>query len=88
MPHISFSSKRSIFSHRGHKTTPTILLMDKQRDVHHGNYNPSCKAKSNMQEDSYGPMTRDMVELFLTLEGCSNYKYSIRICNKQLLAKI
>jgi translation initiation factor IF-1 len=27
-------------------------------DVHHGNYNPSCKAKSNMQEDSYGPMTR------------------------------
>jgi hypothetical protein len=28
------------------------------------------------------------VELFLTLEGCSNYKYSIRICNKELLAKI
>jgi hypothetical protein len=27
-------------------------------DVHHGNYNPSCKAKSNMQEDSNGPMTR------------------------------
>jgi hypothetical protein len=27
-------------------------------DVHHGNYNPSCKAKSNMQEDSDGPMTR------------------------------
>jgi len=26
--------------------------------VHHGNYNPSCKAKSNMQEDSYGLMTR------------------------------
>ena len=28
------------------------------------------------------------VEFFLTLEGCSNYKYSIRICNKTLLAKI
>jgi hypothetical protein len=27
-------------------------------NVHHGNYNPSCKAKSNMQEDSDGPMTR------------------------------
>jgi hypothetical protein len=27
-------------------------------DVHHGNYNPSCKAKSNMQEDSDGPMIR------------------------------
>jgi hypothetical protein len=26
--------------------------------VHHGNYNPSCKGKSNMQEDSDGPMTR------------------------------
>jgi len=27
-------------------------------DVHHGNYNPSCKAKTNMQEDLDGPMTR------------------------------
>jgi hypothetical protein len=27
-------------------------------DVHHGNYNPSRKAKSNIQEDSNGPMTR------------------------------
>jgi hypothetical protein len=27
-------------------------------DVHHGNSNLSCKAKSNMQEDSDGPMTR------------------------------
>ena len=27
-------------------------------DVHHGNYNPSRKGKSNMQEDSDGPMTR------------------------------
>jgi len=27
-------------------------------DVHHGNYNPSYKAKSNMQEDLDGPMTR------------------------------
>ena len=26
--------------------------------MHHGNYNPSCKAKSNMQEDSDGPMTK------------------------------
>jgi hypothetical protein len=26
--------------------------------VHHGNYNPSCKAKTNVQEDSDGPMTR------------------------------
>jgi hypothetical protein len=28
------------------------------------------------------------VEFFLILEGCSNYKYSIKICNKTLLAKI
>jgi len=28
------------------------------------------------------------VEFFLTLEGCSSYKYSIRICNKGLLANI
>ena len=27
-------------------------------DVHHGNYNPSCKVKTNVQEDSDGPMTR------------------------------
>jgi len=27
-------------------------------DVHHGNYNPSRKVKSNMQQDSDGPMTR------------------------------
>jgi hypothetical protein len=27
-------------------------------DVHHENYNPSRKAKSLMQEDSDGPMTR------------------------------
>ena len=26
--------------------------------MHHENYNPSRKAKSNMQEDSDGPMTR------------------------------
>ena len=26
--------------------------------MHHGNYNPSCKAKTNVQEDSNGPMTR------------------------------
>ena len=26
--------------------------------MHHGNYNPSCKAKTNVQEDSDGPMTR------------------------------
>jgi len=31
-------------------------------DVHHGNYNPSCKAKSKMQEDSDGPMTRARVK--------------------------
>jgi hypothetical protein len=31
-------------------------------DVHHGNYNPSRKAKSNMQEDSDGPMTRARVK--------------------------
>jgi hypothetical protein len=28
------------------------------------------------------------VEFFLTLEGCSSYKYSIRICNKEHLANI
>ena len=28
------------------------------------------------------------LEFFLTLEGCSSYKYSIRICNKALLANI
>jgi hypothetical protein len=27
-------------------------------DVHYRNYNPSCKAKTNMQEDLDGPMTR------------------------------
>jgi hypothetical protein len=27
-------------------------------DVHHGNYNPYFKAKTNMQEYSDGPMTR------------------------------
>jgi hypothetical protein len=27
-------------------------------DVLHGNYNPSRKFKSNIQEDSDGPMTR------------------------------
>jgi len=26
--------------------------------VHNGNYNPSRKVKSNMEEDSEGPMTR------------------------------
>ena len=26
--------------------------------MHHGNYNPSCKAKSNIQEDSDDPMTK------------------------------
>ena len=26
--------------------------------MHHGNYNPSRKVESNMQEDSDGPMTR------------------------------
>jgi len=31
---------------------------ERSSDVHHGNYNPSHKAKSNMQEDSDGPMTR------------------------------
>jgi len=30
--------------------------------VHHGNYNPSCKAKSNMQEDLEGLMTRARVK--------------------------
>ena len=30
--------------------------------MHHGNYNPSCKAKSNMQDDSDGPMTRARVK--------------------------
>ena len=29
-----------------------------QIDVHHGNYNPSRKAESNMQEGADGPMTR------------------------------
>ena len=27
-------------------------------DVHHGNYNPSRKAESNMQKGEDGPMTR------------------------------
>ena len=26
--------------------------------MHHANYNPSCKAKTNVQEDSDGPMIR------------------------------
>jgi hypothetical protein len=36
----------------------SIMSLSYQTDVHHGNYNPSCKAKTNMQEDSDGPMTR------------------------------
>jgi hypothetical protein len=35
-----------------------IVEQNGPSDVHHGNYNPSCKAKTNMQEDSDGPMTR------------------------------
>jgi hypothetical protein len=35
-------------------------------DVHHGNYNPSCKAKFNMQEYSDGPMTRARVKQLQT----------------------
>ena len=31
--------------------------------MHHGNYNPSRKVKSNMQEDSDGPMTRARAKL-------------------------
>ena len=34
------------------------IRLNSIRDVHHGNYNPSRKAKSNIQEDSDGPMTR------------------------------
>jgi len=34
------------------------LLLFRSLDVHHGNYNPYHKVKSNIQEDSDGPMTR------------------------------
>jgi len=34
------------------------MLSSLATDVHHGNYNPSCKAKTNMQRDSDGPMIR------------------------------
>jgi len=49
--------------------------------VHHGNYNPSCKAKSNMQEDSDGPMTRaraKQLQMALTsqIEAASELKIS------------
>jgi len=37
---------------------PWIIPTLSKNDVHHGNYNPSCKAKSNMQKDSDGPMTK------------------------------
>jgi len=39
-------------------TSCSTLKNETHDDVHHGNYNPSCKAKTNMQEDSDGPMTR------------------------------
>jgi len=39
-------------------TQTTAKYQRRSTDVHHGNYNPSCKAKTNMQEDSDGPMTR------------------------------
>jgi len=36
----------------------SLKFLPRRSDVHHGNYNPSRKVKSNMQEDSDGPMTR------------------------------
>jgi len=41
---------------------PYHLLERATLDVHHGNYNPSCNAKTNMQEDLDGPMTRARVK--------------------------
>ena len=46
-------TKNFVADHLSRLTTDS-----KSHDVHHGNYNPSCKAKSNMQEDLDGPMTR------------------------------
>ena len=53
-------------------------------DVHHGNYNPSRKAESNMQEGADGPMTiarakqlqRVMTNQIAMIEAASELKIS------------
>jgi len=61
--------------------------------VHHGNYNPSRKVKSNMQEDSDGPMTRtrakqlqkaltsqiEMIEVASELKISNQFEISSRV---------
>jgi hypothetical protein len=37
---------------------PSLINTLNMLDMYHGNYNLSREAKSNMQEDSDGPMTR------------------------------
>ena len=54
--------------------------------MHHGNYNPSCKAKSNMKEDSDGPMTRvraKQLQLALTSQiGMIEVASELKISNQ------
>jgi hypothetical protein len=61
--------------------------------VHHGNYNPSRKVKSNMQEDLDGPMTRtrakqlqkaltsqiEMIEVASELKISNQFEISSRV---------
>jgi hypothetical protein len=63
-------------------------------DVHYGNYNPSCKAKTNMQEDLDGPMTRarakqlqraltsqiGMIEAASELKISNQFEFGSRMC--------
>ena len=54
--------------------------------MHHENYNPSHKAKSNMQEDSNGPMTRvraKQLQRALTNQiGIIEAMSKLKICNQ------
>jgi hypothetical protein len=55
-------------------------------DVHHGNYNPSCKAKSKILEDSDGPITRaraKKLQRALTSQiGMIVIALELKICNQ------
>jgi len=55
-PHTSSGGMYNL--REDHDLQAKFASLARKVDLHHGNYNPSCKAKTNMQEDSDGPMTR------------------------------